>query len=67
MKRLGVFVTPEELEAVKVAQSVSGMFLSGGMPMGDPAYEVECLRKKYNLPENVAFDPRNGEFVEVEV
>jgi len=64
MKRLNVFVTPEELETVKTAQKVSGMFLSGGMPMGDPAWEVEQLRRKYNLPENVAFDPRNGEFVE---
>jgi hypothetical protein len=47
--RTGKFVTPEELDIVKTAQSVSGMFLSGGMPMGDPAHEVEILS--------------NGEFV----
>lgn len=64
MKRLNVFVTKEELDMVLTAQSVSGMFLSGGVPMGDPAFEVERLRRKYNLPDNVAFDPNNGEFVE---
>ena len=64
MKRLGVFVTPEELESVRVQQSCSGMFLSGGMPLGDPGATVEQLRRKYNLPETVAFDPSNGEFVE---
>lgn len=49
---LGVFVTPEELDAVKVAVSCSGMFLPGGRPMGDPEYEVEQLRRKYNMPED---------------
>jgi hypothetical protein len=63
MTRLGKFVTPEELEHVKTAQQCSGMFLSGGMPMGDPAWEVEQLRKKHNMPEGTGLDPSNGEFV----
>lgn len=62
MKRLNVFVTPEELDRVKTALSCSGMFLSGGTPMGDPAGEVEDLRKKYNLPEGTGMDASNGEF-----
>ena len=62
MTRLNVFVTAEELDAVKTAQKCSGMFLSGGMPMGDPAFEVEQLRKKYNLPEGTGLDSSNGEF-----
>jgi hypothetical protein len=64
MKRTGVFVKPEELESVKVAHQCSGMFLSGGMPMGDPAWEVEQLRKRYNMPEGTGLDIGNGEFVE---
>ena len=62
MTRLNTFVTETELETVRTAQKVSGMFLSGGTPMGDPAWEVEQLRKKYNMPEGTGLDPRNGEF-----
>jgi hypothetical protein len=63
MKRLNKFVTPEELDRVKTAMACSGMFLSGGKPMGDPAWEVELLRKKYDQPEGTGLDPSNGEFV----
>lgn len=63
MTRTGVFVTPEELESVKVAQSVSGMWLSGGAPMGDPQWEVEQLRMKYQMPDGTGLDAANGEFV----
>lgn len=63
MTRLKQFVTSEELEHVRAAQKVSGMFLSGGAPMGNPAWEVEQLRKKYNMPEGTGLDPSNGEFV----
>lgn len=62
MKGLEVFVTETELEHVRTAQKVSGMFLSGGTPMGDPAWEVEQLRKKYNMPQGTGLNPRNGEF-----
>jgi hypothetical protein len=63
MTRTGKFVTAEELESVKVALSCSGMFLSGGMPMGDPEFEVERLRKKYEMPDGYGLDASNGEFV----
>lgn len=63
MTRTGKFVTKEELESVNVQFSVSGMFLSGGMPMGDPAREVELLRRKYEIPEGYGLDLSNGEFV----
>ena len=59
----GIFVTPEELESVKVAQSCSGMFLSGGMPMGDPGRIVDDLSRKYNAPKGTALNVRTGEFV----
>ena len=63
MERTGKFVTAEELESVRVEQSCSGMFLSGGMPMGDAGAEVERLRKKYGLPDGYGLDTGNGEFV----
>lgn len=63
MTRTGKFVTPEELRGVKVLQQCSGMFLSGGMPMGDPSREVERLREQYGLPEGYGLDISNGEFV----
>lgn len=63
MTRLGKFVTPEELEGVKVNVETSGMFLSGGQPMGDLATEVERLRKQYGMPEGTGLDAENGEFV----
>lgn len=64
MKRLGVFVTKEELDRVLTAQKCSGMFLSGGSPLGDPGFEVEQLRKQYGLPNGTGLDPQNGEFCE---
>lgn len=66
MKRLNVFVTPMQLKMVQTAQDVSGMWLSGGRPLGDPAWEVEQLRKAYNMPEGTGLDPVNGEFVSPE-
>lgn len=63
MKRLNIFITAMQLKQVKTAQSVSGMWLGGGQSMADPAWEVEQLRKAYNLPEGTGLDPTNGEFV----
>ena len=64
MKPTGIFVTKEELETVKVSQSVSGMFLSGGTPMGDPAWEVKLLTDKYKPPEGSGFSLKDGQFYE---
>lgn len=63
MTRLNKFVSEEELAQVRTAQSCSGMFLSGGMPMGDPQRVVSDLVKKYGLPEDTGLDLSNGEFV----
>lgn len=62
MKGTGVFVTKEELESVKTAQKVSGMFLSGGQPMGNPQYEVHKLTEKYNPPKGAGLNIQTGEF-----
>jgi hypothetical protein len=63
MERTGVFVNAEELEGIRTAHQCSGMFLTGGIPMSDPAWEVEQLRKKYQMPEGTGLDTGNGEFV----
>ena len=63
MKSTGIFVTPEELETVKVAYKCSGMFLTGGKPMGDPEWEVGLLTKKYNPPKEAGLNIKTGEFV----
>lgn len=62
MKKLGGFVTAEELDQVKTEQKCSGMFLSGGTPMGDPAAAVERLRIKYKMPEGTGLETGKGEF-----
>ncbi len=62
MKGTGIIVTKDELECVKIAQSCSGMFLSGGTPMGDPAYEVQKLVIKYNPPKGSGLNIKTGEF-----
>ena len=63
MKGIGIFVTKEELESVRTEQKVSGMFLSGGRPMGDPAYKVGLLIKKYNVSEGAGLNTNTGEFM----
>jgi hypothetical protein len=62
MKGTGIFVTQEELESVKVAQSCSGMYLSGGQPMGDPGVIVARLSEKYHAPEGSGLNSKTGEF-----
>jgi hypothetical protein len=63
MERTGKFITAEELEGLLTELKCSGMFLSGGQPMGDPAREAERLRVKYAMPEGYGIDGKNGEFV----
>ncbi len=62
MKGTGIFVTKEELESVKTAQKCSGMFLSGGRPMGNPQQIVHGLHKKYKAPEGSGLNIQTGEF-----
>lgn len=63
MTSTGIFVTPEELDQVKTAQACSGMFLSGGRPMGDPGALVADLMKKYNAPADAGLNIKTGEFI----
>ena len=64
MKHTGIFITAEELESVRIEQECSGMFLSGGTPMGDPSRAVDSLIKKYRIRLQVALDLKTGEFME---
>ena len=64
MKHTDVYVTKEELKSIRIAQKVSGMWLSGGVPMGrDPRRMVADLMKKYDVPEDACLDANTGEFV----
>ena len=63
MTGTGIKVTPQELEVVRTAQKCSGMFLSGGVPMGDPQREVARLCKEYNPPSGAGLNIKTGEFM----
>lgn len=63
MKGTGIFVTKEELEQVQAEQKYSGMFLSGGIPLGDPQLLVYELTKKYNPPAGSGLNIKTGEFM----
>ena len=62
MTGTGIKVTAEELDRVMTAQRCSGMFLSGGEPMGDPQWEVKLLVEKYHPPEGSGLNTVTGEF-----
>ena len=63
MRGTGIFVSKEELAQVITAQKCSGMFLSGGIPMGNPEYEVHLLTEKYNPPAGSGLNIKTGEFM----
>lgn len=46
MTGTGVFITGHERQQLLTEQSTSGMFLSGGRPMGDPGAMVDRLNQK---------------------
>lgn len=60
----GVFVSSEEREAVQLAYDTSGMFLSGGRPIGNPEREVDSLVKKYGMA-GCALNLKTGEFIRI--
>ena len=65
MRRLGKFVTKEELDHLRTQQDCSGMFMSGGEPWSDPSATVRMLARKYGFNPNItALDLKNGEFVD---
>lgn len=63
MKGTGIFVTTEELDKVKAAYNTSGMYLSGGQPMGNPQEVVYQLTLKYKPPSGSGLNIKTGEFV----
>ena len=63
MKGTGIFVTEEELENLNIQIKCSGMFLSGGAPMGNPQKYVYDLTQKYNPPSGAGLNPKTGEFM----
>jgi len=68
MNRLNVFATKEEIEQLKVSVSCSGMFLSGGQPMSEPAKDAHRIALAHGLPEITGFygcDLQTGEFVSI--
>lgn len=62
MKSTGIKVTAEELKQVKTAHACSGMFLSGGIPMGNPEQVVADLVRKYNVPDGAGLNIQDGVF-----
>lgn len=58
-----IFVTEEERKQVLTHQQCSGMWLSGGIALGNPGAAVESLRKKYQMPPGTALDPETGELI----
>lgn len=62
MTPTGIKVTAEELKQVRTAHACSGMFLSGGMPMGNPEQIVFNLTQKYNPPAGSGLNIQTGEF-----
>jgi hypothetical protein len=60
--KTGIFVTAEERSQVETAYKCSGMYLSGGIPMGQPEKLVQSLVDKYKPPEGSGLNIRTGEF-----
>jgi len=63
MKGTGIFVTEEERQGIEIEYSCSGMYLSGGMRIGNPEQSVAKLVDKYNPPEGSGLNLKTGEFV----
>jgi hypothetical protein len=63
MQGTGIFITEEERGQVETEYKCSGMMLSGGQPMGDPAYRVYLLTEKYKPPVGSGLNLKTGEFM----
>jgi hypothetical protein len=63
MKRTGIFITEEERDKLETEFKCSGMFLSGGQPMGRPEEYAQTLKKKYHPPEGAAINLKTGEWI----
>lgn len=63
MKGTDIFITEEERQELEVEYKCSGMFLSGGMPMGDPGGYAKRLEDKYNPPPGSGINLKTGEWM----
>ena len=61
MEPTGEFITKEELERLIAEQRCSGMWISGGISMGDPGRYVQTLNEKYKHID-WAIDTSDGQF-----
>ena len=67
MKRLNVFATADEIKQLRTSIKVSGMCLSGGQPMSNPAQDAHRLALRHGLPEIDGYygcDLKTGEFLQ---
>jgi len=63
MKGTGIFVTEEERQGIETEYKCSGMYLSGGMRMGNPEQAVAKLVDKYRPPDGSGLNLKTGEFM----
>jgi hypothetical protein len=63
MTGTGIFITEEERHNLETEFNCSGMFLSGGMPMGQPEQYAQTLKEKYNPPEGAGINLKTGEWM----
>jgi hypothetical protein len=63
MQGTGIFITEEERKGVEIEYQCSGMFLSGGMRMGNPEEAVAKLVDKYKPPQGSGLNLKTGEFM----
>jgi len=68
MIKTGIFATEDEMESLRTSIQVSGMYLSGGIPMSNPEKDCHRLALKHGLPEITGFYgiSEAGEFVKTE-
>ncbi len=63
MKGTGIFISEEERQGLETEYKCSGMFLSGGMPMGDPGGCAKRLEEKYHPPVGAGINLKTGEWM----
>jgi len=63
VKGTGIFITEEERQGLETEFNCSGMFLSGGMRMGNPEQRAQTLKEKYHPPEGAGINLKTGEWI----
>jgi hypothetical protein len=60
--KTGIFITREERVQLEMEYKTSGMYLSGGLRLGNPEEAVARLVDKYKPPKGSGINLRTGEF-----